>query len=78
MYFTPASSSWLNVVERFFRDLTENRLRRRVFGDVEELVTAIGDYTDDHNQETRPFVWTAKAPGLLDKVTRARAALNNG
>jgi hypothetical protein len=44
VYFTPASSSWLNMVERFFRDLTQNRLRRGIFRDVEELITAISDY----------------------------------
>jgi transposase len=77
MYFTPTSSSWLNMVERFFRDLTENRLRRGVFRDVEELMTAIGDYIDHHNREPKPFVWTAKASDILEKVTRARAALDN-
>ena len=49
VYFTPTSSSWLNMVERFFRDLTQNRLRRGVFRDVEELIMAIGDYIDKHN-----------------------------
>jgi len=77
MYFTPTSSSWLNMVERFFRDLTENRLRRGVFRDAEELMTAIGDYIDHHNREPKPFVWTAKASDILEKVTRARAALDN-
>jgi transposase len=77
MYFTPTSSSWLNMVERFFRDLTEKRLRRGVFRDVEELMSAIGDYIDHHNREPKPFVWTAKASDILEKVTRARAALDN-
>jgi hypothetical protein len=49
MHFAPTSSSWLNMVERFFRDLTQNRLRRGVFRDVEELITAIGDCIDHHN-----------------------------
>ena len=61
MYFTPTSSSWLNMVERFFRDLTEQRLRRGIFRDVEELIMAIGDYIDKHNDNPKPFVWTAKA-----------------
>jgi transposase len=78
VYFTPTSSSWLNMVERFFRDLTENRLRRGVFRDVEELITAIGDYIDRHNDRPKPFVWTAKASDILEKVKRARKALNNG
>ncbi len=77
VHFTPTSSSWLNMVERFFRDLTERRLRRGVFRDVEELITAIGDYIDHHNENPKPFVWTAKATDILEKVKRARAALDN-
>jgi len=77
VYFTPTGCSWLNMVERFFRDLTQNRLRRGVFRDVEELVTAIGDYIDQHNERPKPFIWTAKAADILEKVKRARASLNN-
>ena len=77
MHFTPTSSSWLNMVERFFRDLTEQRLRRGIFHDVEELVMAIGDYIDKHNDKPKPFVWTAKAADILEKVKRARAVLDN-
>ncbi len=77
VYFTPTSSSWLNMVERFFRDLTNNRLRRGVFRDVEELIDAIGDYIDQHNRNPKPFVWTAKATDVLEKVKRARAAIDN-
>lgn len=77
MYFTPTSSSWLNMVERFFRDLTQNRLRRGVFCNVEELITAIGHYIDKHNVNPKPFVWTAKASDILEKVKRARKALDN-
>ncbi len=75
--FTPTSASWLNMVERFFRDLTQNRLRRGVFRDVEELIMAIGDYIDRHNQNPKPFIWTAKANDILEKVKRARRSLNN-
>ena len=64
VYFTPTSSWWLNMVERFFRD-------------VEELIMAIGDYIDRHNQNPKPFVWTRKASDILEKVTRARKALYN-
>jgi transposase len=78
IYFTPTSSSWLNMVERFFRDLTQNRLRRGIFRDVEDLITAIGDYIDRHNDKPKPFIWTAKASDILEKVKRARAKLNNG
>ncbi|MFP5275655.1 MAG: IS630 family transposase [Acidobacteriota bacterium] len=78
MHFTPTGCSWLNMVERFFRDLTENRLRRGVFRNVEELITAIFDYIDHHNENPKPFIWTAKAADILEKVKRARAALHNG
>jgi transposase len=78
MHFTPTGCSWLNMVERFFRDLTENRLRRGVFRSVEELITAIFDYIDHHNESPKPFIWTAKAADILEKVKRARAALYNG
>ena len=77
VYFTPTSSSWLNMVERFFRDLTENRIRRGIFHDVEELIMAIGDYIDKHNDNPKPFIWTAKASDILEKVKRARLALDN-
>src|SRR5690348_11239721 len=76
MHFTPTSASWLNMVERFFRDLTENRLRRGVFRSVEELVAAIFDYIDLHNENPKPFIWTAKAADILEKVKRARRALH--
>jgi transposase len=74
--FTPTSSSWLNMVERFFRDLTQNRLRRGVFQDLEQLIMAIGEYIDGHNQNPKPIIWTEKASDILEKVTRARATLN--
>jgi transposase len=77
MYFTPTSSSWLNMVERFFRDLTQQRLRRGIFRDVADLIMAIGDYIDSHNDNPKPFVWTAKAADILEKVKRARATLDN-
>jgi transposase len=77
MHFTPTGCSWLNMVERFFRDLTENRLRRSVFRSVEELITAIFDYIDLHNENPKPFIWTAKASDILEKVKRARSALHN-
>jgi len=77
IHFTPTSTSWLNMVERFFRDLTQNRLRRGVFHDAEELIMAIGEYIDKHNQSPKPFVWTAKASDILEKVKRARRTLDN-
>jgi transposase len=77
LHFTPTSASWLNMVERFFRDLTQNRIRRGVFRDVEELITAIEVYIDKHNGNPKPFIWTAKANDILEKVKRARRALDN-
>jgi transposase len=74
--FTPTSASWLNMVERFFRDITQNRLRRGVFQDLEQLIMAIGKYIDGHNEDPKPFIWTAKANDILEKVTRAKIALN--
>src|SRR5215813_597039 len=71
-----ASASWLNMVERFFRDLTQDRLRRGVFRDLEELILAIGDYIDRHNDNPKPFIWTARASDILEKVKRARRALH--
>jgi len=77
VHFTPTSASWLNMVERFFRDLTVNRLRRGVFRDVMELVNAIDDYVDHHNEKPKPFIWTASANDILEKVKRARKTLVN-
>ena len=76
MHFIPTSSSWLNLVERFFRDLTQKRLRRGVFKSVPDLIAAISAYVNDHNQTSRPFVWKAKAEDILEKVGRARLVLN--
>ena len=75
VHFTPTSCSWLNMVERFFRDLTEKKLRRGVFRNVEELLESIGDYIDNHNRQPKPFIWTAKASDILENVKRARASL---
>ena len=72
LHFTPTSASWLNMVERFFRDLTVNRLRRGVFHSLPELVFALEKYLAEHNRDPKPFVWTAKANDILAKVTRAR------
>jgi len=76
VHFTPTSASWLNMVERFFRDLTENRLKRGVFRSVLELIEALDEYVDHHNAEPKPFIWTAKAQDILAKVMRAQSTLN--
>jgi transposase len=78
VHFTPTGASWLNMVERFFRDLTQNRLKRGVFRDLEELITAVETYIDRHNEKPKPFIWTASARDILEKVTRARKSLNKG
>jgi transposase len=75
-HFTPTSASWLNMVERFFRDITENRIRRGVFRSEIELEFAINQYIEMHNENPKPFIWTAKASDILEKVKRGRAALN--
>lgn len=75
MHFTPTSSSWLNMVERFFRDISVNAIRRSAFQSVDELIAAIHAYLNAHNADPKPFIWTAKASDILAKVTRARAAL---
>ena len=77
MHFTPTSSSWLNLIERWFRDITERRIRRGVFKSVAQLEQAISEYIAHHNANPQGFVWTAKADTILEKVRRARVALNN-
>ena len=67
VHFTPTSASWLNMVERFFRDLSEQRLRRGVFHSVPELIQAVEEYVGGHNQNPKPFIWTATASDILEK-----------
>lgn len=76
MHFIPTSSSWLNIIERFFRELTTKRIRRGSFTSVEELQNAIRDYIDQHNRDPKPFIWTAEADKIIEKVGRARLALD--
>ena len=75
-HFTPTSSSWLNLVERWFRELTDKALRRGVCGSVPDLITAIESYLAAHNNNPRPLVWTATAESILTKVARGRVTLN--
>lgn len=70
LHFTPTSASWLNMVERFFAKLSERRIRRGIFNSVQSLEQAIMEYLDQHNQDPKPFVWTASADLILDRVTR--------
>jgi transposase len=75
LHFTPTSSSWLNLVERWFRDLTDKAIRRGVFHSVNDLITAIEDYLEANNGNPKPFVWTATAEQILAKVARGRVTL---
>jgi len=77
VHFTPTSASWLNMVERFFRDISEQRLRRGVFTSVPELEVAIDEYIVHHNKDPKPFIWTAKASDILQKVIRANSRLSS-
>jgi transposase len=73
LHFTPTSSSWLNLVERWFRELTDKAIRRGVFYSVADLETAIQQYLDAHNNDPKPFIWTASIDSILDKVARCKA-----
>jgi transposase len=76
IHFTPTSASWLNMVERFFRDLTQKQIRRGCFANVLELIETIEHYVAQHNINPKPFVWTAKASDILEKVKRARSTFH--
>ena len=76
VHFTPTSASWLNMVERFFRDLSEQQLRRGVFRSVSELEQAVMTYIEKHNETPAPFVWTKSANDILEKVKRGHQTLN--
>ena len=75
IHFTPTSASWLNMVERFFREITTRQLRRGVFHSLPDLLESINTYLAHYNRNPTPFVWTAKAADVLAKVTRAREKL---
>lgn len=75
LHFTPTSGSWLNLVERWFRDLTDKRIRRGVFRSVPELIDAIMEYIVVNNEKPKPFVWTAAANAILKKVSKCRVIL---
>ena len=77
VHFIPTSSSWLNVIERFFRDLDEKRVHRGVFQSVPQLIGAVMGYIDQHHSAPKPFVWRKTAEEIIEKVGRAQLALNN-
>jgi len=76
LHFTPTSSSWLNLVERWFNELTRRRLRRGVFSSVPALIDAITVWAEHWNEDPKPFVWHAAAKDIIKKVRRGRAALS--
>jgi len=77
MHFTPTSASWLNLVERFFAEITRKRIRRGVFRSIAELQMAINDYLNQHNVDPKPFVWTASVGSIIEKVSRGKQALES-
>ena len=73
LHFTPTSSSWLNLVERWFGEITRKRIRRGVFKSVPELIAAIEEYIRCHNEDPKPFVWTKRAKDIIDKIAHCKA-----
>jgi transposase len=76
LHFIPTSSSWLNLVERWFRELTDKRIRRGSFHNVPQLITAIREYLNTHNQHPHVFTWTASVESILTKVAKCKEALD--
>jgi transposase len=76
LHFIPTSSSWLNLIERWFRELTVKRIRRGTFQNVPALIAAIRDYIDNHNQHPQVFVWTAPVEQILAKVAKSKEVLD--
>jgi len=77
LHFTPTSASWLNMVERFFAEITRKRIRRSAFKSVAELKRAIMEYLENHNTDPKPFIWTKSAAEILEKVARAKQVLES-
>ena len=75
LHFIPTSSSWLNLVERWFREITDKRIRRGVFRSVPELIAAIKEYLHHHNQKPKVFVWSAPVERILEKIAKCKEAL---
>lgn len=76
LHFTPTSSSWLNMVERWFREITDKRIRRGSFSSVPQLIAAINEYLENHNQNPKVFVWKASVEKILTKITKCKEALD--
>lgn len=78
LHFTPTSCSWLNMVERWFSEITSKRIRRGSFKNVKELIAAITQYIDSHNQNPKAFVWTASAESIMRKISKCKDLLETG
>ena len=76
VHLIPTNCSWLNLIERLFREITNKRIRREVCKSVARLIQAIMDYIADHNENPKMFTYTSKAEAILTKVRRARTVLN--
>jgi len=76
LHFIPTSSSWLNLVERWFREITDKRLRRGSFENVPALIKAITEYLDNHNQNPKVFVWSAPVERIMAKIAKCKEALD--
>lgn len=77
-HFTPTSSSWLNMVERFFAEITTKMIRRGVFTSVESLIKSIMDYLEKHNRNPKKYVWTKDSGVIIDKVNACKVVLGTG
>lgn len=77
LHFTPTSASWMNIVERFFAEITTRRIRRGSYSSVDDLEQAIYDYLILHNAKPKPFVWTKSAEEILRRERRALDALDD-
>jgi transposase len=75
LHFTPTSSSWVNLIERWFAEITRKRIRRGVFKSVPDLIAAIDDFIKGHNENPKTFVWTKKVNQILDKINRCKAVM---
>jgi transposase len=77
LHFIPTSSSWLNMVERWFREITDKRIRRGSFKSVPDLINAIMKYLENHNQNPRVFIWSASVERILSKIAKCKEALDS-
>lgn len=75
-HFTPTASSWLNMVERWFRELTDKRIRRGTFENVKMLIDAINEFISKHNQESKAFVWSASASAIMTKIAKVKKCIS--